>query len=89
MNPAKSFIPDKYNNQMELKKLNRIKYFTKALLELRVWGFREGQVKSSANITAVVENLVVWHKVLPTYREVGVVYILIKTGKPYMVGKAV
>ena len=37
----------------------------------------------------MVENPIVWHKVLPTYREVGVVYILIKTGKPYMVGKAV
>ena len=33
----KSFIPDKYNNQMELKKLKRIKYFSKALLEIRAW----------------------------------------------------
>ena len=30
--PAKTFIPDKYNNQMELKKLKRENYFTKALL---------------------------------------------------------
>ena len=29
MKPAKSLVPDKYNNQMELKKLKRIKYFTK------------------------------------------------------------
>ena len=37
--PAKTFIPDKYKNLMKLKKLKRIKYFTKSLLELRVWGF--------------------------------------------------
>ena len=37
--PAKSFIPDKYKNQMELKTLKRINYSTKAILELRVWGF--------------------------------------------------
>ena len=39
--PAKPFIPDKYNNHMNLKKLNRIKYFTKAILELRDRGFSE------------------------------------------------
>ena len=29
MKPAKLFIPDKYNNQMELNKIKRINYFTK------------------------------------------------------------
>ena len=37
MNPEKPLIPYKYNNRMNLKKLNRIEYFTKALLELRAW----------------------------------------------------
>ena len=32
VNPAKQFIPYKYNNRMELKKTKRKKYFTKALL---------------------------------------------------------
>ena len=27
--PNKPLIPDKYNNRMELKKIERIKYFTK------------------------------------------------------------
>ena len=30
--PAKSFIPDKYKNRMEPKKIRRIKNFAKALL---------------------------------------------------------
>ena len=54
MNPAKSFIPDKYNNMMELKKLKRKKYFTKALLELSAWGFIEEEVSSCTIITAEV-----------------------------------
>ena len=33
--PAKPFIPDKYENLINLKKPKRIKYFTKALLEIR------------------------------------------------------
>ena len=33
--PAKPFIPDNYKNHMELNKLKRIKYFTKALLKIR------------------------------------------------------
>ena len=51
-NPAKSFITYKYNNWMELNKLKRIKYFTKALLELRSQGFSKEGVSSCANITA-------------------------------------
>ena len=35
VNPAKPFILDKYNNQMELKNVEGINYFNKALLELR------------------------------------------------------
>ena len=41
--PAKPFIPDKYNNNIELKKLKRVNYFTIALLELRSWGFSENE----------------------------------------------
>ena len=68
VNPAKPFIPDKYNNRMNLKKLKRIKYFTKALLELIARVFSEEEVRICANITASVEKLIVWHKALPTYR---------------------
>ena len=73
--PDKSFIPDKFNNQMELKKINRIKYSTKALLELRDWGFSEEDVSRCANITDVVEKLIVWNESLPTYRGGEAVYI--------------
>ena len=55
---------------MELKKIKRIKYFTKALLELRAWGFIEEDVSSCANITAAVDNLIMWHKALNTYIKV-------------------
>ena len=58
----KSFIPDKYKNWMELKKLKRIKYFTKALLELRSWGFIEEEGSSCSNITAAAKKMIVWHK---------------------------
>ena len=68
MKPDKSFIPDKYNNRTELNRINRIKYFTKALLELRAQGFSEEEVIICANITAAVEKLIVCHKALPTYR---------------------
>ena len=85
--PVKLFIPNKYNNLMNLNKIKRIKYFTKALLEPRAWGFSEEDVSSRAKITAIVENLIVWHKALPTYREGGEVYIENNTGHPYMVGK--
>ena len=71
----KSLISDKYINQMELKKLKRIKYFTKSLLELRALGFIEEEVSSCANITDVAEKLIVCHKALPTYREGDMVYI--------------
>ena len=57
--PEKSFIPDQYNNLMELKKLKKINYFNKELLELRSWGFSEEEVSSCANITATVEKLIV------------------------------
>ena len=60
---------------MNLKKINRIKYFTKALLELRSRGFSEEEVNSCSNITAAAEKLVVWQKSLPTYREVDELYI--------------
>ena len=69
MKPEKSLIPDKYTNSMELNKINRIKYFTKSLLELRDQGFSEEEVSSCANITAAVEMLILWHKALTTYRE--------------------
>ena len=39
-----------------------------------------------ANITDVVEKLVVWHKAMTTYREGDGVYIYFKTGHPDMVG---
>ena len=58
----KSLISDKYINQMELKKLKRIKYFTKSLLELRALGFIEEEVSSCSNITAAAEKMNVWHK---------------------------
>ena len=57
--PEKPFIPDKYNNHMNLKKLKRIKYFTKATLELRGRGFSEEKVSICANIIAEVEKLIV------------------------------
>ena len=52
--PDKPFIPDKYNNSMDLKKLKRINDFTKAPLELRGRGFSEDKVSSYENITAAV-----------------------------------
>ena len=85
--PAKPFISDKYNNNIELKKLKRVNYFTTALLELRSWGFSENEGISCTNIKTTVEKLTVWHKALPTYRESGDVYIEFNTLQPYMVGK--
>ena len=41
VNPAKPFILDKYNNRMNLKKIKRIQYITKVILELRARGFSE------------------------------------------------
>ena len=58
-----------------MKKLKRIKYFTKSLLEIRAWVFSEEEVSSCANITAPEEKLIVRHKALPTYREGDAVYI--------------
>ena len=75
MNPAKIFIPDKYNNQMELKKIKRKMCFTKELMELRSWSFSEEEVSSCSNIPSAAEMLVVWHKAMPTYREGGTVYM--------------
>ena len=75
VNPSKPFIPDKYNNRMNLEKLNRIKYFTKSLMELKAQGFSEEEVRSCANIKAEVENLILRHKALTTYREGDEVYI--------------
>ena len=53
---------------MVMKKLNIIKYFAKALLELRAQVFSDEVVSICANITAAVEQLIVFHKALPTYR---------------------
>ena len=44
-------------------------------------------MSSCANITAAVENLITWHKALPTYRKGDEVYIEFKTGHHDMVGK--
>ena len=44
---------------MELNKLNRKRYYTKALLELEAWGFSEEKVKICANIIASVGKLIV------------------------------
>ena len=52
--PYKPFIPDKYNNLMELKKLKRKFFFTKVLLWLGAQGFSEEEVSICANITARV-----------------------------------
>ena len=84
---AKSFIPDKYNNWMELNKTKMVKYFTKALMELRDQGFSEEQVIRCANITYAVENLIMRYKALPTYREGDTVCIEFNTGHHDMVGK--
>ena len=72
---------------MNLKKLKRIKYFAKTLLELRDWGFSEEEVSSCANTTSVVDKLIVWNRALPTYREGDEVYIEFKTVNPGMLGK--
>ena len=85
---AKPIIPDKYNNCMNLNKVKRIKQITKELLALRAWGFSKQEVSRCANITSAVENLIVCHKELSTYRECDAVYIEFSTGHPYMVGKS-
>ena len=85
--PSKPIIPDKYNNRMNLKKLKRMKYFNKALLELRAWSFSEAGVSSCANIKVSVEKMIMQNKALTTYREVDDVYIELKTGHPDMLGK--
>ena len=87
MNTAKPFITYKYNNRINLKNLKRIKYFIKALLELRAQGFSEEEVSICANITAAVEKLIVCHKALPMYREGDTVYIEFNTGHPDILGK--
>ena len=58
-----------------MKKLMRINYFTKAILEIRDWWFSGEELNSCANITAAVENLIVWNKALPTYIEGDMMYI--------------
>ena len=65
---SKPFIPYKYNNRIELKKLKMEKYFTKALVELRSWGFSEEEVNICTNITAAVEKISVRHNSMPAYR---------------------
>ena len=70
-----------------MKKLKRIKYSIKALLELRARGFSEDEVRSCANITASVDNMIVWYKALTTYREGCAMYIEFNIGHPDMLGK--
>ena len=53
---------------MELKKIKRKKYFTKAPLELGDWGCSEEEVSICYNITAAVEKIIVLHKATTTYR---------------------
>ena len=72
---------------MELKKPKRGKYFTKALQELGAQGFSEEEVSSFANITVVVDYLIMWHKEMNIYIEGDTVYIKLNTGKPGMVDK--
>ena len=72
---------------MDQKKIKRIKYFTKELLELRDRGFSEEGLISCDNITAVLEKLIVWHKELTSYREGDVAYIVFNTGQPDILGK--
>ena len=43
-------------------------------------------MSNCANIRAVVEKMIVWHKALSTYIEDDMVYIEFKTGHPVMVG---
>ena len=85
--PDKPFIPDNYNNQMNLNKIKRENNFTKTLLEIRSWDFSEDEVSIYTNNKSAVENMLVWQKVLSSYREGDVVYIESKTGHPAMVGK--
>ena len=85
--PAKSLIPNKYNNSMELNKLKRKKYFTEALLSLVYQGFSWEEVSICANITASAENLIVWYKALTAYGEGDALHIKFNTGHPNMVGK--
>ena len=75
VNSARIFIPNKYNTCMNLKKINRTKYFTKSLLEIRAWGFIAEELSSCANIIAAAEKLIMWHKSLPAYIEGDEVYI--------------
>ena len=75
MSPDKPFIPDKYNNLMNLKKLKSIKYFTKALLDIRSQEFSKEKVGSCANITSAVDSMIVCHKALSTYIEGDYLYI--------------
>ena len=67
---------------MELNKLNRKRYYTKALLELEAWVFSEEKVKIFANIIASVGKLIVQHKELHTTREVDVVNMEFKVAYP-------
>ena len=56
-------------------------------MQLGQQGFSEEEVSICVNNTAGVENLIVWHKELPNYREIDAVYIEFKTGPPHMVCK--
>ena len=69
MDTDKPIIPYKLKNNMELNKIKRKKYFTKALLELGAQLFSEEEVRSCVNITYVADKLIVWDKELHTYIE--------------------
>ena len=71
---------------MELKKKNDF-FFTKALLKLRTQGFSEEDVNACANITAVSDKIVMWNKLLHTYREFYIMYIEFSTWKSDTLGK--
>ena len=82
MKVDKPFIPDQYNNRMELKKSKSIKYSTKSSPKLRYQGFSKEGLSSCTNIEAAAEKLSVWHKALPTYIEGCELYIEFNNGHP-------
>ena len=58
----KPLITENCNNQMELKKVKRGKYFTRDILELGAQRFSEGEVRICASITAEVDKIILRHK---------------------------
>ena len=54
---------------MQLKKINRKKYFNKDLLEITAQGFSEEEVIICSKIIAEEEKLIACHKALNAYIE--------------------